>query len=314
MNHKFKTIIALTTITTTALHIINRIQYSISTNKNMLSEEKIFFYEWRFGKIKYTKTGCGNPILLIHDLNVGSSDYEYKKIVQELAKTYEVYTLDLLGYGMSDKPNMTYTNFLYVQLTVDFIKNIIWKRTNIIASGDACSIAAMVTHNEPQLIDKLIFINPQSLYKCNEIPSKQTKLLKLLIETPVLGTFIFNLLTTKQRFENTFENEYFANTTKIEETDILTYLESSHRGGYCSKYSFASHTSLYMNTNIIHAVKEINNSILIIAGANKPDTETIVENYTYYNNAIEAVYVKNTKQLPHLESPEKVIEHIIPFL
>lgn len=314
MNHKLKTIAVLTTITTTSLHIINKIQYSFCTNKNLLSEEKALFYEWRFGKVKYTKKGNGNPILLLHGLNVGSSDYEYYKIADELSQTHEVYSLDLLGYGMSDKPNMTYTNFLYVQLIVDFIKNIIGKRTSIIASGDSCSIAAMITHNEPQLISKLVFINPQSLYNCNEIPSKQTKLLKLLIETPILGTFIFNLLTSKQHFENTFENDYFANVSKIEENDILTYLEASHRGGYNSKYSFASHTALYMNTNIVHAIKEINNSIFIIAGANKLETSTIVDNYIYYNNAIETAYIPNTKQLPHLEAPEKVMEQINTFL
>lgn len=314
MKHRSKTILALTAVTTVSLHIINRIQYSLSTKNNYLSDTESLYYEWRFGKIHYTKKGKGTPVLLIHDLSVGSSEYEFKNLVNELSKNHEVFTLDLLGYGLSDKPNITYTNFLYVQLITEFIKNIIGKKTNIITSGDASSIAVMATHNDANIINNLILINPQSLYQCNQIPSKQTKALKLLIETPILGTFLFNLVTTKSSFENTFRNKYFGNSNNIEETDILTYLESAHKKGYCSKYSFASHSARYMNTNIIHALKEINNSIFILAGANKYDIETTVENYIYYNSAIEIAYVKNTKHLPHLEEPEEILSQISTFI
>lgn len=314
MNNKTKTILLLSAVTAASLHIINKIQYSVSTGKNLLSDDDSLYYDWRFGKIHYTKTGKGSPVLLIHDLSVGSSEYEFKKLVTKLKETHEVYTLDLLGYGLSDKPNMTYTNFLYVQLITDFIKNVIGKKTSIISSGDASSIAVMTTHNDFNLINNLVLINPQSLYSCNQIPSKQTKSLKFLIETPIIGTFLFNMLTTKGSFENTFENKYFANTNNIEETDILTYFESSHKNGYFAKYSFASHTARYMNTNIVHALKEINNSILVIAGANVSDIETTVENYIYYNSAIEISYIKNTKQLPHMESPEEVFAQISTFI
>lgn len=314
MKHRPKTILALTAVTTVSLHIINRIQYSLSTKNNYLSDTENLYYEWRFGKIRYTRKGKGTPVLLIHDLSVGSSEYEFKNLVNELSKNHEVFTLDLLGYGLSDKPNITYTNFLYVQLITEFIKKIIGKKTNIITSGDASSIAVMATHNDANIINNLILINPQSLYQCNQIPSKQTKVLKLLIETPILGTFLFNLVTTKSSFENTFRNKYFGNSNNIEETDILTYLESAHKKGYCSKYSFASHSARYMNTNIIHALKEINNSIFIVAGANKDDIETTVENYVYYNSAIEIAYVKNTKHLPHLEAPEEILSQISTFI
>lgn len=314
MNYKSKTFLLLTTVTTVSLHILNRVQYSLSTKNNLLSEEDGFYYEWRFGKIFYTKNGKGTPVLLIHDLSVGSSQYEFKKIADKLAENHEVYTLDLLGYGLSDKPNMTYTNFLYVQLISEFIKNIIGKKTNIIASGDSSSIAIMATHNDKNIINNLVLINPQSLYQCNQIPSKQTKLLKLLIEAPIIGTFFFNLVTTKSCFENVFENKYFGNSNNIEETDILTYWEAAHKKGYCSKYCFASHAARYMNTNIIYALKEINNSILILAGTNKDEIETTVENYIYYNSAIENAYIKNTKQLPHLESPEEVLSQLSTFI
>ena len=125
MKHKIKTFIILSGLTTASIHVINRIQYSLYTVKNYLRYPNNNYYEWRFGKIRYIKKGSGTPILLIHDLTVGSSVYEFNKIIDTLSTNHEVYAIDLLGYGLSDKPNMTYTNYLYVQLIIDFIKNIV---------------------------------------------------------------------------------------------------------------------------------------------------------------------------------------------
>lgn len=314
MNHKGKKLFVLTGLATATIHIINRIEYSRSTVKNILGCSKNNYYEWRFGKIRYTKKGSGTPLLLLHDLIVGSSSYEYYKLIDELSMKHEVYAIDLLGYGLSDKPNMTYTNYLYVQLITDFIKNVIGHKTNIIACGDAAPIAIMVCHNDNQMVQNLIAINPKSLFQLNQIPSKQTKVLKLLMETPVIGTFLYNLFTSKSAFTKLFQELLFYNPYNIDEKDILAYQEAAHLHDYHSKYTYCSYIGRYTNTNIIHALKEINNSIYIIAGESKEDNYTIVENYEYYNIAIESVYIRKTKHLPHLEKPKEVLRHINTFL
>lgn len=314
MNKNLKTIAVIAGTATAAFHILNRIQYSISTVKDTLSCTENNYYEWRFGKIRYTKKGSGTPLLLIHDLTVGSSSYEFHKIADQLSKQYEVYSIDLLGYGMSDKPNMTYTSFLYVQLLTDFIKTIIGKKTDVIATGDSSSLVIMTCHNNPEVFNRLILLNPQSLFQLNLIPSKQTRALKILIDTPIIGTFVYNMITTKRSFINTFSKYYYADPSKIEEADILAYTEASHLNDYNSKYSFSSYIGRYMNFNILHALKEINHSIFIIAGREKADIKTIIENYLYYNNSIEAAYIPNTKQYPHLEAPQKILNQLDIFL
>ena len=314
MNKKVKTVGTLIGMAAITVHILNRIQYSISTVKNTLGCSENNYYEWRFGKIRYTKRGNGTPLLLIHDLALGSSNYEYHNLIDVLSKKYEVYSLDLLGYGLSDKPNMTYTNYLYVQLLTDFIKNIIGRKTDVVASGDSAPLAVMTCHNNPEIMNRLVLINPQSLFQLNQRPSKQTKALKLLIETPIIGTFVYNILTTRSAFANAFQNKYYANSSKIKEEDIMAYVEASHLTDYNSKYSFASYIGRYTNSNIIHALKEINHSIFIIAGEEKADIDTITENYLYYNNSIEVAKIPNTKQYPHMESPNKVLQQLSIFL
>ena len=314
MSNKLKTIITLSGLATATMHILNRINYSMHTSKGYLKYSKNNYYEWRFGKIRYIKKGNGSPLLLLHDLSAGSSIYEFHKIIENLSLTHEVYAVDLLGYGLSDKPYITYTNYLYVQLIIDFIKNVICKKTSLIAVGDSAQTAVMACHNDPEAIYKLIFINPQSLYESNQIPSEQTKFLKLLIEIPILGTFIYNLLTNKSSIEHAFRQNYFYNSVNIKEQYILSYLEASHFPNHSSKYAFANYISKYMNTNIVHALKEINHSIYIIGGKEEKDIDTTIENYTYYNNSIESVYIPYAKHLPHLEVSEEVSNYIQVFL
>lgn len=314
MSQKGKTIIALTGLAVVSIHVINRIQYSLSTSNNVLGCSENNYYEWRFGKIRYTKKGSGSPVLLLHDLTVGSSNYEFHNIINFLAKDHEVYAIDFLGYGLSDKPNMTFTNYLYVQLISDFIKNIIGKRTDIIATGDSAPVATMACHNDSEFINRMIFINPTELYDLNKIPSKKTKALKILFEVPIIGTYIYNTLTNKKAFEKTFAEKYFYDPYKIQEKDLLAYVEASHTSDHNSKFAFTSYIANYMNCNIIHALKEINNSIYIIGGKEKDNIQTTIDNYMYYNSSIESVLVEKTKHLPHLEKPESVLKHIALYL
>ena len=92
------------------------------------------YYHWKYGNIYYTKSGKGKPVLLIHDLDSTSSSYEWEAVIKKLSEDHTVYAIDLLGCGRSEKPNMTYTNYLYVQLVNDFIHAVIGEKTDVIAT------------------------------------------------------------------------------------------------------------------------------------------------------------------------------------
>lgn len=128
MHKRLTTAAILTGTSIIAMHSINKIHTSLCTVKDLLSNSENYYYEWRFGKIRYQKKGNGSPLLFVHDLTVGSSNYEYHRLINNLTEKHEIYSIDLLGYGMSDKPAMTYTNNLYEQLIADFIKNVIGRK------------------------------------------------------------------------------------------------------------------------------------------------------------------------------------------
>ena len=85
--------------------------------------------------------------------------------------------IDLPGCGRSDKLNITYTNYMFVQLVQDFIKHVIGEKSSIIATGESCSFVVGACQTDPSLIDEMIFVNPKDIKELGLIPGKRSKTL-----------------------------------------------------------------------------------------------------------------------------------------
>ena len=94
----------LTGLSIASIHVINRIETTSACAEPTSRTREDKTYNWRYGIIDYKVKGYGSPILLLHDLTIGSSKAEYKYIYDTLSRNRKVYVPDLLGYGISDKP------------------------------------------------------------------------------------------------------------------------------------------------------------------------------------------------------------------
>lgn len=303
----------LITASTAAIYIINKMINASAVFKNLLSPQDNNFYEWRFGNIYYKKSGNGEPILLIHDLNVYGNDYEFSKLTHELEKNHTVYTIDLLGCGRSDKPKITYTNFLYVQLITDFVKNVIKQKTNVIVSGLSSSFVIMTCLNDNNVFEKIMMISPEDLAVLNKTPTKQSKIAKFMLELPIIGTLLYHMIVCKPNVELLFTEKYLFNPFHTEQSYIDTYYESAHKENSNGKYLQSSITGNYVYCNIAHALKEINNSIFILSGEKTEGIQETTALYKSLNSSIESELIEKAKQMPHMENPKKVLEIIDIF-
>lgn len=308
--HKLVTITALVTSATVIIHFANKAVAAASQLKEMLGSSTKNFFNWRFGNIYYTKKGKGSPVLLIHDALPGASGYEWNKIEKELAADHTVYTIDLLGCGRSEKPGITYTNFVYVQMICDFIKKVIGEKTDVIASGFSGSFVTMACHNEKELFNKIMLVNPPSLNKLNQMPTKRNKFLKLFLEIPVFGTLVYHMIVSHEAVSNLFIEKMYYNPFHVEEDVMDAYYEAAHKGGCYAKNFYSSMVSKYMNINISHALKSLDNCVYIIEGETEPSGASITEDYIKVNPAIEAATIPKTKHLPHLENPKAFLEQV----
>lgn len=308
--HTILTIGILLSLSTIAIHIINKLILASAIFKNLLPTKDGTYYEWRFGNIFYTKQGSGAPVLLIHNLAPSSSSVEWKSIESELAKKYTVYTLDLLGCGRSDKPKITYTNFLYVQMITDFVKNVIGQKSDVIASGLSGSFVVMACADNEDTFDKVMLINPDDLNVLNQIPSNNSKVAKYMLELPLIGTLVYNILTSKSNIELLFTEKYLFNPFDVTQSTIDTYYEAAHIGDGNGKYLLSSIVGKYVYFNISHGLKAINNSLFVITGEDCNNIDETIAHYTTINPAIEHESIPKTRQLPQQEDPAQLMKLI----
>lgn len=326
----FKNLICYGTTTIGIMHFINQIIYQNSKAPNSLSKENAHYYDSRIGRIFYTVHGDGSPLLLIHDLDVSSSSYEWSNVITGLSKKHTVYAIDLLGCGRSDKSNLIYTNYLYVQLITDFIKNIIKNKTDVIASGHSSAFTVMSCLHSNSLIGKVILLNPEGLisgqntnddHQANmqsrllgsllngnkKINQKYTKIIKYIFMSPVIGRFIYNMHINKDKIEKTFYQKYYYDLEKIPANIITAYYKSSQRQNAKGKYLHLSMLCGFMNYNISSDLEKLENEISIMIGASDPNN---LANAIQYQNHLPDVTIRkieHTKYLPQLESPDEFV-------
>lgn len=305
--HKLLTISILITLTSAAIFVINKLIAASAVIKNLLHSKSENYYDWKFGKIHYTVKGSGSPLLLIHDLHPCCSTAEWKMLTESLAKKHTVYCIDLLGCGCSDRPKITYTNFLYVQLLTDFIKTVIKERTDIVTSGLSGSFAIMACCYDKSIINRIMMINPEDLATLNQIPTKKSKVAKLLLEMPLIGTLVYNVIMARGNIDLYFTEHYLYNPFHMDTELVDSYFESAHLDQGNGKYLLASLKGKYVYCNIAQTLKAIDNSIYIIQGEAENRSEESTALYTSLNPAIEYEIVSHTKHLPHIEFPKKIL-------
>lgn len=307
MNKKIKKLIAFAALTGTAMYAFNKfIDYTVNRRGLTLAENENY-YVWRNGTIYYEKKGSGTPLLLIHDLNPIASSYEWSKVIDKLSKTHTVYAIDLLGCGKSDKPAISYVNYLYVELVNDFIEHVIQQKTDLLVTGESFTFAVMAARMNQSMIGKITAINPTDTTHNVQSPTECSRLVKHVFELPIIGTFIYNLVANKVTIQKQFREKYYYDATKMSYTLPDIYYETAHLQGSNGKYLYASMLGKYTNINIIHALKLIESPIhFIITDA---ASEEIVD-YMKYHDQLTIDHIERAGYLPQLEKPEKVIKLI----
>ena len=266
-----------------------------------LDFEKNLLYSITFGTSSVTITKIRIPVF-----NIGLNE--------KLDDTTTVYTIDLLGCGRSEKPDITYTNFVFAQLLCDFAKNVIREETDVIASGFSGSFAIMAYRNNSDHFRKIMLVNPPSFSSLKQAPCKDNKLFKYFIELPIFGTLIYHMVASRESISSLFMEKLFYNPFHVTDTLVDTYYESAHKGGSNAKYLYSSYIGKYLNISINNAVESSDACIYIISGEKEASASLIAEEYQKLNSSIETAVIPETRHLPHLEDPEHFLEQVAIFL
>lgn len=314
MKKNTRRFLLLTTAAVGSIYAFNRFIAETSASKKLLTDGNGSYYNWKFGKVFYTKKGNGTPLLLIHDTDVSSSSFEWYKLIKKLEKNHTVYTIDLIGCGRSDKPALTYTNYLYVQLIVSFVHDVIGTSTDVIASQYSSTFTLMANQLDAELFDHIILINPPSIKNIQGTITTANKIMKDIMELPLIGTFVYNLTHKRSDIDTAFRQRYYKKPQLILGKLEDIYYEAAHSNNGNGKYLYASQISNYMNVHMDHVIRKLEKPVHLVASQDLKSNISTMDSYRHLNSSIEIHYLSGCKLLPQLEIPEKLLSIVNAIL
>lgn len=111
-------------------------------------------------RLHYIVAGSTGPdLILLH--GIGANIYCWRKLIPLMAKRHRVWALDLMGFGLSDKPaHRTYDAKSQARLIRAFMAKHRIRRAVLMGSSMGAAIATQVAALHPKKVSHLVLCNP----------------------------------------------------------------------------------------------------------------------------------------------------------
>ncbi len=187
------------------------------------------YWQWRGYRVHYVQAGKAGtyperpPLLFVHGF--GASTDHWRKNIAELQSSFEVYALDLIGFGRSSKPSSGYSPDLWRDQIADFITNVIG-RPAVVAGNSIGGYSSLFTGaTRPDAIAGVCMLNGVGSFSEQTTDSNPNpfqaaigQLIKTVVLSPVPSWVIFQFVRNKSYIRRTLEQVY---VNKLEVTDQL---------------------------------------------------------------------------------------------
>jgi pimeloyl-ACP methyl ester carboxylesterase len=188
------------------------------------------YWQWREYRVHYVRSGTVQseqltrpPLLLIHGF--GASTDHWRKNIAELQTDFEVYAIDLIGFGRSSKPSSGYSPELWRDQIADFITEVIGRPAVVVGNsiGGYSSLFTGATRTDAVVGVCMIngvgaFSEQQTTAEPNPFQAAIGQLVKAVILSPAPSWVIFQFVRKKSYIRKTLEQVY---VNKAEVTDQL---------------------------------------------------------------------------------------------
>ena len=134
----------------------------MNTQPHWLSKE-LFPFESKWieiegGQLHYIDEGKGETILFVHGTPEWS--FGWRDLIKELRNSYRCIAIDLLGFGLSHKPqNGDYTCQAHYKRLEKFIQQLDLKNFNLIANDIGGGISLPYAIHHPEHVNKIMLFN-----------------------------------------------------------------------------------------------------------------------------------------------------------
>lgn len=289
-----------------------------TTNLPTTSALEKLTWRWREHQIQYTVAGDGPPLVLVHGF--GASLGHWRKNIPVLAAGgYQVFALDLLGFGGSDKPALDYDLQLWQALLQDFWTAHIQKPAVFVGNSVGGLLCLMILADAPEISAGGILLNAAG--GLNHRPDELNPPLRLIMDSftrlvgaPLIGPFLFNRVRQKQRIRKTLAQVYCDRRAITDELVDLLYQPACDPG---AQKVFASVLTAPPGPRPEELLPHIHQPLLVLWG--EADPWTPISGARVYQDRAATASVQfsslaNTGHCPHDERPEQVNPLILDWL
>jgi pimeloyl-ACP methyl ester carboxylesterase len=272
-------------------------------------------WTWRGYDIFATEAGTGPLVILIHGIYAGSSTYEYRKLFPLLAQRHRVVAIDLLGCGLSDKPNLAYSAELFVEQIVDALGVFGTEPTALVGSSLGGAFAIRVAARANDRVKHVIAICPTGLGGVlDREPTAAQGAITALIKSPIAGEGLFNALASRPSLRWFLEHQSYADPKSATPEVVEDYYAITHQPG--ARYVPAHFVGGGLNINVARDLPFIDAPILIAWGERAPSVSPVANASEFLALAPQAKLATfaDSGLLPHEEEPEATYHAIEAFL
>ena len=272
------------------------------------------YWLWREQKIYFVKAGNNPqrpPLLLVHGF--GASTDHWRKNISELSQDFEVYAIDLLGFGRSQKPAWQYSGNLWRDQLHDFITEKIQRPTVIAGNSLGGYSSLCVAADYPQSVAAVILLNsagpftdtnPLGAKKVNPIQKTIAPALQTFLRQPWANQLLFNFVRQKSRIRSTLKKVYLDQSAVTDQLAEDIYRPSCDQG---AAQVFASVFSTPQGKKVDELLGTMTCPLMTIWGEGDPwmNSRARSAKFREFYPSLTEHFI-NAGHCPHDESPQIV--------
>lgn len=218
-------------------------------------------YLWHGHRIAYYSSGSGRPLLLVHSINAAASALEMRAPFAGLRDEFQVFAIDLLGYGGSERPAKIYSAEEYAELLADFTRDVVGEGAAVIASSLGAAYTVRAAARYPGRFGRLVLVCPTGI-KALARPAKPGPAYALL-RGPI-GSAIFAGLTSRASIAYFLRRQSYADPAKVDDALITGFYGAAHAPG--AKYAPICFLTGLLNCDIRADFGKLRQQILLVWG------------------------------------------------
>jgi pimeloyl-ACP methyl ester carboxylesterase len=270
------------------------------------------WFTWRGRRIAFTRRGEGSPVLLVHGIHAAASSFEWRGNVEALAARHTVYTIDLLGFGLSDRPPIRYAARLYTALIDDFVDRVVRAPVALVANSLSAAYAIVLGARDAARYPALVLVQPTGLVRLHQPASAGNDVARMAIDAPVVGTAMFNALVSRRSLR-LFLRQAYADESLVSEQLVDAYYDVAHQPG--ARHAPAAFVAGHLNVDVRHSLRRLVQPTLLAWGEHAeiaPVDEA--RGFLALKSDLELAIFDPSGDLPHDERAAEFNETVLAFL